>query len=66
MGICVGSAHGLGYYLVETREELDETIAHIERRISGLRETVSLLRIGFDKERPVLKRGHSGTAMYYP
>lgn len=56
LGICVGSAHGLGYYLVETEEELEETIHHIEKRISGLRETAALLRANWDKEKPVEKR----------
>jgi biotin operon repressor len=49
MGVAVGSVHGEGYYIIETDEELEETIAHIERRARGLRETVELLRIAREK-----------------
>lgn len=46
-GALVGSSHGEGYYLIQTRDELDATIAHIERRARGLRETITLLRDAF-------------------
>ncbi len=51
MGVPVGSVHGEGYYIIENEGELEETIAHIERRARGLRETVELLRIGWEKGR---------------
>ncbi|MCW2962729.1 MAG: hypothetical protein JWM90_3116 [Thermoleophilia bacterium] len=47
-GIPVGSIPGKGYYLIETREELEETKAHILHRHKGLNETVKALDWGFD------------------
>jgi hypothetical protein len=42
-GYAVGSAHGEGYFMIETREELDATIGHIEGRIHGIRLTIEAL-----------------------
>lgn len=47
LGYPIGSVHGEGYYLIETREELEATIDHIERRKRGIDQTVDALRYGF-------------------
>lgn len=50
LGYAVGSAHGEGYYLIQNEAELSMTIAHIERRIPGLRHTVRLLRSAWERQ----------------
>lgn len=46
-GHAIGSVHGEGYYLIETVEELEETIAHISKRKAGIDRTIAALRSGF-------------------
>lgn len=43
-GHAVGSAHGHGYYLIETEAERAATIAHLESRARGILDTVKALR----------------------
>lgn len=48
-GHLIGSVHGEGYYLIDTPEELAETIEHIEKRKAGIDATVASLRASFRK-----------------
>jgi hypothetical protein len=42
-GHLVGSVHGEGYYLIETRDEFDATISHIAGRVAGIQRTIGCL-----------------------
>ena len=42
-GYLIGSVHGEGYYFISSQDELDETVAHIERRKAGIDRTISAL-----------------------
>jgi hypothetical protein len=43
-GHLVGSVHGEGYYLIETRDEFDATISHIAGRVAGIQRTSRMPR----------------------
>lgn len=49
----VGSVHGEGYYIIESPDELAETIEHIERRKRGIDRTVQALISGFSERKGV-------------
>jgi|SRR6185503_10108615 len=49
-GHLVGSVHGEGYYLIETQDELDATISHIEIRIAGIQRTIMQLRHSWSQQ----------------
>lgn len=49
-GFLVGSIHGEGYYLIQTEDELDDTIRHIEKRKAGIDRTLNALRTAFEEQ----------------
>ena len=50
-GCPIGSVHGGGYYLIQTDEELEDTVAHIEGRKRGIDATVAALREAHSENR---------------
>ncbi len=42
-GVLVGSVHGEGYYIIQTQEELDETMGHIAARKRGIDMTLDAI-----------------------
>lgn len=50
-GCPIGSVHGSGYYLIQTDEELEDTISHIEARKRGIDATINALREAYAENR---------------